>query len=702
MLNTNIIYYVAIACAIALVGFIAFHSPGSTGPDSSPSFQGGVPAGGGGLDAASHPHSASNLYSQSSVPSAQSVVSHSDSDHSPWIDGWSEQGEQSDVAAIGHSREDGNPVSDSSNLQSPIDNIQSVSPPSSQGGAGGTDSGSSSGSSGGSGGSSGGDSSDSSSPPSQGGAPAGGGGVNSGGGGQARTDCKAVVVSSCERYLQDDYLVTGRPAAEIFCAKNETESFQIIVCNASGSVLPDIELHVSAFQPQGSAGKMPVVTLYREHYVPVTKPSYGLQSKLGMYPDALIPFIDPYTNQPITSAKYLADHQSVSPKKSQGYWADVKVSAEVPAGKYTCSILITSVDSPVAEIPVTLNVWDFALPAKHAWIAWFYGFYDIDKVYGTTGEGTPQYKQLWARHQEMTFDHGIYPALQEHPQINQSTGAVIFTPEYIASLKAFQVKYGVGFLNVPVCFRKPSDEARLKKYLAAYQAFSAANPWAGQYVYNMDEQYGVGDPENAIRIGGIVNGFSPSIKLMIAGKIYSPAESVADATDIYVVHNTAASKANIQWLLSKNKTVWTYTDKWNLDQNIMEYRVPAWASYSLGIMGIIGWRTILGTTAIDPWVDPVSHRDSKEPRKIFWNGEGVLMYPGNKAGFLGPVASMRLKAFRDSVEDYDYFKLLESKSGKSKAVELTSALAADFANYQTNSESYIAQRKAIAELILNQ
>ena len=76
------------------------------------------------------------------------------------------------------------------------------------------------------------------------------------------------------------------------------------------------------------------------------------------------------------------------------------------------------------------------------------------------------------------------------------------------------------------------------------------------------------------------------------------------------------------------------------------------------------------------------------------------MYPGTKAGFMGPVASMRLKVFRDSVEDYDYFKLLESEVGKTQAIAMVSALAPDFANYETNPESYIAQRKAIAELIL--
>ena len=509
-----------------------------------------------------------------------------------------------------------------------------------------------------------------------------------------------LVLPSYQRVLQDETSVTGSTHAEIFCAKNETESFQVLVANKSTAPLPDVHIDVAEWQTIVPGFKAPTITLFREHYVKVDQPSYQLKSKLGMYPDALIPFIDPYTNKPITNAKYLADHATVQPKTSQGYWIDIVVGPEIPAGSYTTNLKVTSAGVTIAQTPVLLHVWDFTLPAKHSWKTWFRGFYDLDKVYGTTGAGTPQYELLWERHQEMVFAHGIYPPLQKHPEINYTTGEVTFTIEYISNVKTFINKYGTPFLHVPaLSFTKPDNEAALKRYVSAYHAFSVAHPEIGQYVLDMDEQYHVGDPENVIRVGRIIHAYAPSIKLMIWGKIYSPAEEVANATDIYVLDDNAARKADVQWLLSKNKTVWTYTGKWNLDRNIIEYRIPAWASYSLGMTGISCWRTTNRTVEPDPWVDPVSYRYPLDPN-IFWNGEALLMYPGTKAGFMGPVASMRLKVFRDSVEDYDYFKLLESEVGKTQAIAMVSALAPDFANYETNPESYIAQRKAIAELIL--
>jgi hypothetical protein len=54
-----------------------------------------------------------------------------------------------------------------------------------------------------------------------------------------------------------------------------------------------------------------------------------------MYPDALIPFVNPYTGQQITSAKYLAAGQAVKAKHSQGCWMDISVARDVRVGAYT-------------------------------------------------------------------------------------------------------------------------------------------------------------------------------------------------------------------------------------------------------------------------------------------------------------------------------------------------------------------------------
>jgi hypothetical protein len=53
---------------------------------------------------------------------------------------------------------------------------------------------------------------------------------------------------------------------------------------------------------------------------------------------------------------------------------------------------------------------------------------------------------------------------------------------------------------------------------------------------------------------------------------------------------------------------------------------------------------------------------------IPYNGEGCLVYPGAAVGVDGPVAGLRLKAIRDSIEDYEYLAILERR-GMAKEAE---------------------------------
>jgi len=526
----------------------------------------------------------------------------------------------------------------------------------------------------------------------------------------------AFVLPSYQRVLQDEILERGDTFAEIFCAKNETESFQIIVSNNSNTSLSLIDIKMGNWQSsEGNSSNLPVMTLYREHYVKVVQPSCNLKSKPGMYPDALIPFIDPYTNKPINTAKYLANHASVEPKKTQGYWVDVTVGPDVPAGTYKCSFLVTSADTPIAEIPVTLQVWDFALPAKHALMAWFCSLRDLSHIYGLVADSS-EYDILLHRYHMCLYQHGIYPHAHDRkqPLINWQTGDVTFTKEYVARLRAFVNEFGTGMLVIPQLTTK--DPQALKKYLMAYDAFSRANPWAGQYFFYIDEPSTLEQYNFVKECGDITHMYAPSVKLLVT--IDNPPKAawwpnIDDTIDIKVLLFRMATASNIQKYQNPKKDLWAYTaltslgpPNWELDGSLMDYRIPAWCSYTLGMKGILYWQTTVwaGVTEkkqpyIDTWTSPITWR-TKDGN--VWNGEGALIYSGVPAGIRGPISSMRLKVFRDSVEDFDYLKLLESLTNRDQTVAETSSIAKDFLTYDKNPQSYIIKRKLIAEMILTQ
>lgn len=524
-----------------------------------------------------------------------------------------------------------------------------------------------------------------------------------------------LVLPSWQRVLQDEISARGNTRAELFCAKNETESFQVLVVNKTVQLLTDLNITVANWQPDVSGSRLPIVTLFREHYVKIDQPSFNLKSKLGMYPDALIPFMDPYSNKTISTAKYLAGRATVGSQKVQGYWVDVAVGPAVSAGIYTTTIKVTSGSSnTIAQIPVILHVWDFVLPAKHSLTAWFCGLRDLSSVYGMSA-GSSEYDTVEHRHQTFLYQHGIYPNVRKHPRINWNTGDITFTPDYVASLRAFVNEFGTGMLVIPQLATK--DPRAITRYLAAYDAFSRANSWAGQYFFYIDEPSTLESYKFVKQCGDIIHTFAPSVKLLVT--IDNPPQAawpdLNDVIDIKVLLFKEALEAKIQNFQGTSKELWAYTaltrrgPNWVLDSSLLDYRIPAWCSYRLGIRGILYWSTTVwagiaskNQPYIDTWTTTVtcSYKDKHGSYK--WNGEGSLLYSGVPAGIQGPVASMRLKMFRDSVEDYDYLKLFESLTNREQAVSTVSSIVKDFVTYDKNPESYTAKRKAIAEMILYQ
>ena len=73
-------------------------------------------------------------------------------------------------------------------------------------------------------------------------------------------------------------------------------------------------------------------------------------------------------------------------------------------GTYTGSILVTSSNRPVAEIPVRLTVWDFTLPATRELTVWFSRIRNLDGIYGVR-KYSQSYDVLMTRYTDMQYEH---------------------------------------------------------------------------------------------------------------------------------------------------------------------------------------------------------------------------------------------------------------------------------------------------------
>src|SRR5574340_495445 len=106
------------------------------------------------------------------------------------------------------------------------------------------------------------------------------------------------VVPSLQRVRPDDAAGTTN-SLPLAAAKGETESFQIVVKAPAGNGLTNV--NVTSPSLGGTE-----LTLYREYYSYLASGSGDWSSNQnkpeapGWFPDALVPFVDPTTGQPLT------------------------------------------------------------------------------------------------------------------------------------------------------------------------------------------------------------------------------------------------------------------------------------------------------------------------------------------------------------------------------------------------------------------
>ncbi len=101
----------------------------------------------------------------------------------------------------------------------------------------------------------------------------------------------------------------------------------------------------------------------------------------------------------------------------------------------------------------------------------------------------------------------------------------------------------------------------------------------------------------------------------------------------------------------------------------------------------------------DPWTDPRTLDRRKNGKGPLYNGEGSLLYPGRAAGFDGAAESLRLKALRDSIEDYDYLALLERAGKSSEAERIVLPLTTSWFEWEKDPAAYDKAREQLARLI---
>ena len=79
-----------------------------------------------------------------------------------------------------------------------------------------------------------------------------------------------------------------------------------------------------------------------------------------------------------------------------------------------------------------------------------------------------------------------------------------------------------------------------------------------------------------------------------------------------------------------------------------------------------------------------------------------MVYPARAVGYDGIVPTIRLKALRDAIEDYEYLALLERKGKAGEARAIVRRLTPSWFEWNRDPHAYETARRQLAALLIEE
>ncbi len=497
--------------------------------------------------------------------------------------------------------------------------------------------------------------------------------------------------SSLEKIFPEDNVQSAgalEPTVQVRLARNERESFQLVIRPGESQALRGATVSASALTQAGGASSIPAsdIQVSRVAYYPVEIPS-DFETPTGLYPDALPPL-----------ASFDAPAGTATP-----IWFTIFARPGIAAGIYRGSILVRSEGMPDTELGVEVEVYDFDLPARPA-LRTDFGYSSSLALDTCTAHGCAlgqdELDRLYRRN---AFEHRI--TLRQAAQLPAESA------DYAASLEAFRrqlkplLDEGATTIAVPPSLLDaPEQLKQANDFVAAQQLESIAfcpiadmppRP-AWPRLFEGMQQWAATAPN--IPIMATTYGLSPFLpESMGVWAIHLP---VMDTINNKPVLERIQSGGEVWWFVN-HEPARPYGNFF-IDLAGIEHRILFWQTWALGVKGF-HYNNI---NASAPGVDP--YRSQLDVTPV--NGNGFLVYPGKN----GPVNSIRWEIIRDGIEDVDYlvaFQEIMRKLAKTKpdAPELTraigtaagiKALVPDLVSYPRDPKLLESKRDEIARLIV--
>jgi len=490
-------------------------------------------------------------------------------------------------------------------------------------------------------------------------------------------------------------------------------------------------INVQAGDLEGSDGSIlnaEDARLFRQHQLHLTIGTYrNDEFEPGWYPDPLIPFRHPITREALEGARLTAVPFDLPANETHGFWVDIYVPDSAIPGEYHGTYRVTAQDGRKVEIPVTLTVWDFILPRVSALqTALGSPASRMKSYYGQRAKDGKEEEPLdWesveAQCAEMLTRHRVNatPPTGSVVPAAQPDGSYQIPTEQIRRLRELVDTYHVNAISVPrpnSIVKDPElEREKLRAWLKSWDDAAAElnRPHVIFYTYLKDEP----NDEEAYRFvqkwGKAVREIGSVVKVLVVEQTWAQDEewgNLHGAVDIWCPLFSLFKQESAVKRQALGETIWTYTALcqrdptpwWHIDYPLLNYRVPMWISWRYRIRGLLYWGGMSYWNQVeDPWTDPKTlDRRGDQGKGPLYNGEGTIAYPGRAVGYDGIASSLRMKALRDGIEDYEYLAILERAGLADEAQKVIMSVAGSWYHWETDPAVYEKVRSRLAEMIV--
>ena len=521
--------------------------------------------------------------------------------------------------------------------------------------------------------------------------------------------------------------------------RNEVVAAQLML-TARGSDVDNVDVEIGDLRGPGVIAADPNITLYLEAYQFVERGNWGGFSQVlpdhKWYPDALVPFRDPYTPGRRSVGAPFSVRSANGP--NQGVWIDVYIPRDARPGAYTAPIRVKAGGRVRYQASLAVQVHGFTIPDEFhvdgygEFYGQAYGFHRASYA----SAGVDRWWEIAKRYHQMAHQHRFVVAERwsEGPNDrNWGDYDKTYGRELDGSLFTAAEGYvgpgantGLPFWRAP--FRQQYDgrvpaltDEQLNNYTQAARAFQehmSAKGWSGRrfFAYIVDEP-GIIDARAAANLRKLQEaldaGAGPGKISLMWTSHTNPAtlgkDPLTDLRGIIRWWSPNGQACDPRFLTDRVKageTVWFYhhghpaNGVHAVNATGVELRTWGTICWRYGLSGSFWWAVDLSDRQ-----DPMN-KAIYNPRETRW-GNGVMFYSGARLpdiGFPkidGPVSSLRMKAYRRGLQDYEYCWLLAQKGKRAIADQairkvIPIALAVAVSAGQAPEDSEAADRSGAA------